>query len=74
MTAETLKTPRKVPPAPQMASEEHLRSIGTLVTPNVKLPPMTTAQAESLELELVSVRRPEREEILRRHLDHLTKL
>ena len=60
--------PKKEGHAKQMASEEHLRSIGTLVTPAVTLPPMTTAQADSLEIELVSVRRNERNAILRKHL------
>jgi len=58
-------------PEPQMASEEHLRSIGTLVTPAAVLPPMTTAQADSLEIELMSVRRPQRDAILRAHLTKL---
>ena len=63
--------PRKERPSPQMASAEHLRSIGTLVTPHVHLPAMTTAQADSLEIELVSVRRNERADILRRFLTRL---
>lgn len=55
-------------PAPQMATEEHLRSVGTLVDPPVKLPAMTTAQLDSLETALTGVRRNERPPIMRAFL------
>lgn len=60
-----IDTKPKAKAEPQMASPEHLRSIGTLVTPAVKLPPMTTAQADSLETKLTVVRRDARQPILR---------
>lgn len=52
----------------QMAHPEHLRSIGTLVDPPVKLPPMTTEQADQLESALTGVRREERGEVLKKFL------
>lgn len=61
----------KAAPVEQMAHPEMLRSLGTLLTPPVKLPPMTSAQAEALEMALTSVRREERGAILE---DYLTKL
>lgn len=56
------------PADPQMAHPEHLRSIGTLVDPFVKLPPMTTAEADMLESALTGVRRDQRNKVMEEFL------